>query len=240
MGLARNIYKITVSQLLFDRSWRVYKPSDLDIQRDYRVFIQSGGTDDGDGGFIARHHFATNGCDVYVDGVWKGFIDFDAGEDTLTGVAIADGDHTVEVRVSKWFWTQTRTTKRYYITVSGGSIASKMSIPGVVNASYTVISGTVKVVWKSDWNDEFGSPSFTGFGIWTGATSPVSIAGLPSQTVEYNSGVEMYSYSFTPSSSVYVRIAGYYGADRGSDEEIYIEVPTVYPDSPENQFLEDV
>jgi len=223
------------SNNIFIRAYRVFKPSYIFSEREIRVFVTVGAGPEG--GLGSRHYFTVDGADVYIDGVWKGFIDFARGETTLPGIPLADGDHILELRMSKWFWPRCRTTKRYYFTVTGGELLPKTAIPDVDDLQYNVVRAVVNLTWEAVWNEEFTEPDFTGFGVWFSATSPVPISGPPAATVYYDVNVARYLLSYTPTASHYVRVAGYKNSERGDDEEIFVDVGIAPPDSPENQYL---
>jgi len=238
LNAERNIYTWHYSDVDSDRAYRVFKPSDLDMLRSWRQFIEVGS---GPGAGFARHHFTVYGADVYIDGVWKGFIDFDDGEDTLPNIPVPDGDHTVEIRMSKWFWPQCRTTKRSYFTVTGGELQPAQVIPAVANLAAEIVRANVVLTWNADWNDEFTEPSFTGFGLWTSPTTPVNISGAPLTTISYSGTEALYQTSYSGvAADHYAAIAGYLGSERGTSQEVFVDFWTTAPISPLNQRLDEM
>ena len=157
--------------------------------------------------------------------------------DTLSGIALADGDHTIELKMSKWFWPLCETTKRFYVTVTGGELVPPVTIPAVVDLESLVRRATVKLTWIADWNETFEDPDFTGFGVWRSTTTPVDISGAPSITVAYSGAQLLHTTSYIPTTSEYVAVAGYKDSSRGAYEEIYVPYWTTEPDEPLNQRL---
>lgn len=238
LNVLRNIYTWKYGKLNNDKGITGYKPSNLPILRNIRQYSMN---DDTPILITSFNNFTSNKCDVYVDGIFKGSINIENGEDTLSGIALTDGEHQIEFRMYKWFWRESLSTKRYYIKVTGGELEPSITIPNVTDLNSYVINAVTTITWKSIWNNSFEEPNFDGFGIWFSLTTPVDINGVPSQTVAYNSGVDVYKYSYSQSISQYVAVAGYKDSERSASyEEIYLPVDSIAPEAPENQYLTEL
>lgn len=238
IDVSRDIRVFNVTYSALSRDIRVFQASPLDISRDVRVFSGSGsGTD---AGLISRHHFTHYGVDVYVDGTWKGFIDLEEGETTLTGVAIADGDHTITFEMSRWFWTGAKKTQSFLISVSGGSATIVTALPEVIGLAYEYALGYVRLTWTIEIDESLSGSDTDGFGAWIGAVSPVATTGSPDYHVSYNEYSRRYAITYASSTSHYARVAAYAGDARGTSQEVYVSISSTVPDSPDGQTIFEI
>lgn len=249
---SRNIEFPTVSVLISQRNYNTLKLGILnsereirtclysynDMKRRYYAYMEAGSGDNT--GLISRHYFTPYGASVYVDGIYKGFINIEDGETELDNIIIPDGQHTITIEMSKWFWPNCRDTKNIVVNIVGGELEIIDIIPDVVSLNYVLSSQRTQLIWNIAWSDTYGEPNIDGYGVWFGSTSPVDISGTPDVSVAYNNYVAEYSTIYTTLSAHYARVAGYKNSNRGFSKEVYIPYVSSLPDSPLNQKLVEI
>lgn len=149
----------------------------------------------------------------------------------LTGVALADGDYEVEVRLQGYFWKDTRCVQRYPLRISGGEIFTPL--PSVRNLAYYYNETDTRLSWT--WATEVGTQTPTDFAIWTSLTDPVDTSGAPDYTVAASSPGD-FSVNIAQAAALYVAVAARNGADIGPIALLTVPAPPAALDSPANQF----
>lgn len=183
---------------------------------------------------IRREALTKPGWEVLLDGVLVGFIDESASPPELTGIAMADGRHEIEVRPSKNFWTPRVPESRWAGEVSGGTLLAAK--PDAVQALRALVeTGTpdnVEILW--DYHGRFGTVDPDEFALWTSATTPVDVSGAPDQTVEFSED-GAYHMFLTLSADRYVAIRARTSTLDGPVSEVLVDLDATVPVTPPNQ-----
>lgn len=189
----------------------------LDLHQDFEALTRSG--------------YSIHAKDIVTGTVTDlGFVPAD-GALQLTGVAIADGDYEIEVRLHGYFWNDMRTQKRFPIRVSGGELITPLPTPR--NLTYGFPTTDTRINWV--WLTEAGTVAPDEFAIWTSATEPVDTSGPPDYTVPATV-VGEYAATIAQTTALFVAIAARSGATKGPVATMAIPEPPELLDAPAGQF----
>lgn len=189
----------------------------LDLHQDFEALTRSGYT-------LHARNIVTGTVTAL------GFVPAD-GDLQLTGVALADGDYEIEVRLQGYFWNDMRTQKRFPIRVLGGELITPLPTPR--NLTYGFPTTDTRVNWS--WVTEAGTVTPDDFAIWTSATEPVDTSGAPDYTVEATIPGE-YAATIAQTTALFVAIAARSGVTKGPVATLAIPAPPELLDSPAGQF----
>jgi hypothetical protein len=183
-GLISKTSKITIERLAFE-----HKTSAFGVQRH---------------AYTATGYYLYDVTDPMAE-VYLGFIP--EGSTVLTGISLADGNHVIEIRTSRYFWDQARSLQKFNISVSGGA-ATAVGLPLISDVSVSTQSGYSKISWTGT-SDGIGLDA-AGFKLWFSTTSPVDTTGTPDAYVPWTQGFSSYQYSrITTGAQEYCAIASY-------------------------------
>lgn len=189
----------------------------LDLHQDFEALTKSG--------------YSLHAKDVVTGTVTDlGFVPAD-GALELTGVALADGDYEIEVRLHGYFWNDMRTQKRFPVRVFGGELITPLPTPR--NLRYAFPTADTRVAWV--WQSEAGTVAPDDFGIWTSITEPVDTSGPPDYVVAASSPGE-YTETIAQTTALFVAIAARKAAEIGPVATLAIPEPPELLDAPAGQF----
>lgn len=155
------------------------------------------------------------------------------GQTTLTDVALADGFYEVEVRTSNDFWQEARSKVRFTIQITSGVIEFQ-GLPNIENLRTVITNGFGTSIRFNIPNVNLGG-GFE-FGIWSSATSPVDVSGVPDEIIVAFEGTGSYRKTVTQTTSLFYAVAAFDDIDQGIASEVFQEWDLTAPNAPSDQF----
>lgn len=182
-----------------------------------------------------RHVFTPSGAEVYVDGVFVGFASGETYPLTLTGVSLSDGDHTVEVRPSKRFWTATRTGSVFNVRVATGTTAS--TLVTVTDLTCLAFENRCRVTW----NVVDDGVTYTHFKLVVKAGSAPTYTAVATDIVSKTTGLKSYTWWTTlPAVTSYVGVFPFNNTTFKGTADVTALMPVAAaPNSPADQWMHD-
>ncbi|MFH0943735.1 MAG: hypothetical protein V2A76_00940 [Planctomycetota bacterium] len=150
---------------------------------------------------------------------------------TILGVAIADGDYMLRVETDGHFWRQGRFLQEWPLSIVGGEIAG--ALPEILGLLAQTVESSVEVTFNAD--PAMGTTTPDDFGVWVGASSPVSTAGAPDATTTYRGPGGYLVELVAAPTLLYVAVAARSGATVGPVAEAAVAGVETVLDAPDNQ-----
>jgi hypothetical protein len=162
---------------------------------------------------------------------YLGFVESAAAPLQLAGVALADGQYEILIRLANRQWKDARQVARFPVTIAAAAVSTPLPMPTGLDYTYGLTDTTL--AWL--WIERAGEEEPDDFAVWVSATTPVNTSAAPDYVVPA-AGPGNYSQVITQgAAAVYVAICARKGASRGPEALLTVPTPPADVASPPNQ-----